>query len=582
LLFIGNLEGILEMLHQAGVGWDLAAGTSKLWQWINLESLLAAPSQPYTLVPHRYWWWWQASRVVQDIDLLGNVSTLSPIDEFPAFSFVLGDLHPHVLVMPVVTLVIGLALNIFRGGMDGETRVAGIHLPYKMDLFLLSAVLIGGIVFLNTWDLPVYFVLLVGAYLIRQVMRKGWGWARVGELLWLAVPLGMLALVLYLPFLTSFQSQAGGILPNIYYPTRGLYLWIMFGTLFVPIFLLFGWLWRRQTPGKWGWSGSAVGFLLILLIVASLGLGIAISQTDLGQQLIAAQGQSSLFGLLGAALLHRLAYGFTLVTLAFLLIVGLGFLLGQMEKGDDAPWGKGPLAFVLLLVVLGGVMVLAPEFVYLRDNFGTRMNTVFKFYYQAWMLWSLAAAYASALLLRKGSWAARIVVALVIVMGLAYPALAYLDKTDNFRPAEGYSLDASRYLRTYQPNEAAAIDWLADVPDGVVAEAVGGQYSSYARVSTYSGQPSVLGWPGHEGQWRGGYTEVGTRQADIRTLYETADWQIALDIIRQYNIKYIYIGGLESTSYAVNPLKFEQHLQVGFQQADVQIFVVPELLLTEP
>jgi uncharacterized membrane protein len=237
---------------------------------------------------------------------------------------------------------------------------------------------------------------------------------------------------------------------------------------------------------------------------------------------------------------------------------------------------------VLLLVVLGGVMVLAPEFVYLRDNFGTRMNTVFKFYYQAWMLWSLAAAYASALLLRKGSWAARIVVALVIVMGLAYPALAYLDKTDNFRPAEGYSLDASRYLRTYQPNEAAAIDWLADVPDGVVAEAVGGQYSSYARVSTYSGQPSVLGWPGHEGQWRGGYTEVGTRQADIRTLYETADWQIALDIIRQYNIKYIYIGGLESTSYAVNPLKFEQHLQVGFQQADVQIFVVPELLLTEP
>jgi uncharacterized membrane protein len=75
---------------------------------------------------------------------------------------------------------------------------------------------------------------------------------------------------------------------------------------------------------------------------------------------------------------------------------------------------------------------------------------------------------------------------------------------------------------------------------------------------------------------------VGTRQADIRTLYETADWQIALDIIRQYNIKYIYIGGLESTSYAVNPLKFEQHLQVGFQQADVQIFVVPELLLTEP
>jgi uncharacterized membrane protein len=155
LLFIGNLESVLEILHQAGVGWDLAAGTSKLWQWINMESLLAPPTQPLGLVPQRYWWWWQASRVVQDIDLLGNVSVLSPIDEFPAFSFVLGDLHPHVLVMPFVTLVIGLAMNIFRGGMDGDIRVAGIRLPYKLDLFLLSVVLVGGIVFLNTWDLPV-------------------------------------------------------------------------------------------------------------------------------------------------------------------------------------------------------------------------------------------------------------------------------------------------------------------------------------------------------------------------------------------------------------------------------------------
>jgi YYY domain-containing protein len=582
LLFIGNLESVLEILHQAGVGWDLAAGTSKLWQWINMESLLAPPTQPLGLVPQRYWWWWQASRVVQDIDLLGNVSVLSPIDEFPAFSFVLGDLHPHVLVMPFVTLVIGLAMNIFRGGMDGDIRVAGIRLPYKLDLFLLSVVLVGGIVFLNTWDLPVYFVLLVGAYLIRQVMQKGWGWERVGELLWLAVPLGLLALVLYLPFLTSFQSQAGGILPNIYYPTRGLYLWIMFGTLFIPIFLLFGRLWRGRVPGKWAWSGKAVCLLLLMLLLMSIGMGIVISRTDFGQQLIVQQGQSSILGLLGAALMHRLAYGFTLVTLALLLFIGLGFLLGQMNKADEPSRERGPLAFVMLMVVLGGVMVLAPEFVYLRDNFGTRMNTVFKFYYQAWMLWSLAAAYASALLLRKGSWVSRIVVALVIVMGLTYPALAYLDRTGNFKPAEAYSLDAGRYLRTYQPNEAAAIEWLAGAPGGTVAEAVGGQYSSYARVSTYSGQPAVLGWPGHEGQWRGGYTEVGTREQDIRTLYETADWQTALGIIRQYEIKYIYIGGLEATTYAVNPLKFEQHLQVGFEQANVRVFVVPEMLLAGP
>jgi uncharacterized membrane protein len=75
---------------------------------------------------------------------------------------------------------------------------------------------------------------------------------------------------------------------------------------------------------------------------------------------------------------------------------------------------------------------------------------------------------------------------------------------------------------------------------------------------------------------------VGTSEQDIRTLYETADWQTALGIIRQYEIKYIYIGGLEATTYAVNPLKFEQHLQVGFEQANVRVFVVPEMLLAGP
>jgi uncharacterized membrane protein len=82
-------------------------------------------------MPQRFWWWWQSSRVVHDIDLLGNVSGLSPIDEFPAFSFVLGDLHPHVLVIPFVMLVVGLALNNYLGGMAEDRRWRGITLIYR-------------------------------------------------------------------------------------------------------------------------------------------------------------------------------------------------------------------------------------------------------------------------------------------------------------------------------------------------------------------------------------------------------------------------------------------------------------------
>lgn len=583
LLFVSNLEAVLEMVHQLGVGWDLSTGTSSFWQWINIEALLNPPSEPLTLIPQRFWWWWQASRVVQDIDLLGNVSSLSPIDEFPAFSYVLGDLHPHVLVMPFVTLVINLAFNIYQGALDADqpTHLLGIEIPFKWDLFWVSAVIVGGLIFLNTWDLPVYFCLLVGAFLIRQVSRKGWSGERIREALTLAIPLGGLAVILYLPFLISFQSQAGGILPNVYYPTRGLYLWVMFGTLLVPIFLFFGSLRRKKARADWKWGAILVGGLVLLLAVITLVLGLAVARMDIGQQLIAEQGQTSVWGLFSAALGHRLQYGAGLLTLVALLVIGLAYLIGSLKKDDPAepPQPRGPEGFVLLMVVLGGLMVIAPEFVYLRDNFGTRMNTVFKFYYQAWMLWSLAAAYASVTLLRKGSVFSRIVIVLVIVLGLAYPVLAYPDKTDNFQFSTGFSLDAGGYLALYQPDEAAAIEWLAAAEPGTVAEAVGGQYSSYARVATLSGQPTVLGWPGHEGQWRGGYSEVGNREADIRTLYETADWEAALGILRQYDIRYVFIGSLENSTYAVNPLKFEQGLDLGFVQGDVQIFIVPQTLL---
>ena len=80
----------------------------------------------------------------------------------------------------------------------------------------------------------------------------------------------------------------------------------------------------------------------------------------------------------------------------------------------------------------------------------------------------------------------------------------------------------------------------------------------------------------HEGQWRGGYAEVGTRQQDMQTLFETNDWDTALAIIRQYEIKYIFFGSLESSTYIVNPTKFDRVLEVGFEQGNIRVYVVPE------
>jgi YYY domain-containing protein len=579
LLFVSNLEAVLEVLHQAGVGWGLETGTSRFWEWVNIDSLRTPPVGSSSLIPQRFWWWWQASRVIQDIDLLGNVSPLSPIDEFPAFSFVLGDLHPHVLVMPFVMLMIGLAFNVYRGGLDGEWRISGFSLPYRPGPFFISAILLGGIAFLNTWDLPVYFTLLLGAFVLRRVYQQGWGWDRLSDLLKLAVPLGLISLLLYTPFFISFQSQAGGILPNLIYPTRGLYLWVMFGTLLIPIFLLFLNLFLKKKPGNWKWGAGLVLALLAALILLALVLGFVIAQTQIGQQVLESQGQRSFWEALPTITSHRVRFGAGLFTLILLLVMGCSFLIGMARKhGDKIEAEDRTLPFVLLMVVLGGVMVLAPEFVYLRDVFGARMNTVFKFYYQAWMLWSASAAFASVLILKSGKLFGKTLVVLTLILGLVYPVLAFPTKTNGFSPQSGFTLDASAYLARSNPDEFAAINWLSDAPFGVVAEAVGGQYSGFARVSTLSGQAAVLGWPGHQGQWRGGYEEVGSREPDMRTLFETPDWLVALDIIQRYRIRYIFIGSLEANTYALNLEKFEMNLQAGFVQGGVRVFLVPQTL----
>ena len=85
----------------------------------------------------------------------------------------------------------------------------------------------------------------------------------------------------------------------------------------------------------------------------------------------------------------------------------------------------------------------------------------------------------------------------------------------------------------------------------------------------------MLGWPGHEDQWRGSYAPQGSRSDDITKLYATTDWEEAQFIIDRYDIRYIYIGDLERTSMAVKEDKFKTHLKPVFQQGGVVIYEVP-------
>ena len=677
ILVLSNLEGFLQVLHNGGMFWQRDASgqlVSPFWKWLDITNLNQPPEQPFSWIPTRFWWWWRASRVIQDYDFSGNLKEI--INEFPFFSYLLADSHPHVLAMPFAFLGMALALNIFLGGGRGRLgwlqrrfnlqtlawvstlafcfgialqilalsplslkllalgvllfilgaaglanllpfiQQEGLRLLIRRDLgeaeigqplyinlpaFLLAAVVMGGMSFLNTWDFPIQVALFSGAYAWVRSRQSGWSWGRLGDFLFCGILLGIAGGILYLPFYVGFSSQAGGLLPNLIYPTRGAQFWVMFAPLLLPLFAFLAWLGNRSRVDGLPISGFLRRSLLIaagaalLLWLLALILGAAITFLPmLGDLYMQSLGATALGPLLQQAIARRLSNTGGWLTLLVLVVANLALLLAAASAhpaGQVRAFSRNRI-FVLILVLLGVLLTFGPEFFFLRDQFGWRINTIFKFYFQAWLYWGTAAAFASVLLLSQHptgrgriwsyifgvSWFA------LLAMSLAYPLFSLWSKTEGFQPAGGRTLDATAYFARSSPDEMAGIRWLQAAPDGVIAEAVsptGGSYTEYARAATLSGKANVLGWMGHESQWRGGSEEMGSRQADIERLYCTRDSETARQILDQYHIRYVFIGNLERVTYqpggencpiGLNEVKFRGILTPVFQQGEVVIY----------
>ena len=185
------------------------------------------------------------------------------------------------------------------------------------------------------------------------------------------------------------------------------------------------------------------------------------------------------------------------------------------------------------------------------------MNTVFKFYYQAWILISLASAYLVAEMTARLKRPARqirwlIPVALLLICVLIYPLASFATQTD--QGSRTPTLDGTAYMKAH-PGDAAAIAWLRDhAPrDAVLVEAVGGQYSEYGRVAVQTGIPTLLGWAGHELQWRGNGDEAARREPVVQTIYTSSNIGELRDIFLRYGISYVFVGELEKVKYGITP-----------------------------
>ena len=242
-----------------------------------------------------------------------------------------------------------------------------------------------------------------------------------------------------------------------------------------------------------------------------------------------------------------------------LLIAGFGVIAGALALRRQSAADATTIPAALAL--LGFALLGAVELFYLRDVFESRLNTLFKVYYQVWVLFGVSGG-AAAVLVATGARRrpARIacagVAAVVVLALLAYPLLASWQWVRDSPWSDGggwRGLDGLAYATESYPGEAAAIRWLQQQARSgdVVAEAPGCSYFLVGdlptnRFSAYTGVPAVIGWPGHERQWRAGQPElldqIAPRGADVVRVYAEPDGPLA----DAYGVRWLVRGRYET------------------------------------
>ena len=453
---------------------------------------------------------WNASRAVQVENADGLVDYT--ITEFPAFSFLLGDLHPHVMALPFSIASIALAVVWFITWSRAD--------PADRDSWLFAGIsgwLLGSLYALNAWDFPVFFALAALAGIVALLNPHRANTAK--NILAFAGRLAVAAIVgvaAYLPFHLNFDPFAFGLGFVTVRSEIEDFLTVYGLWALLALIIVFMHLERRRYPAR--------------LLLTAIGLWMAV-------------------GLVG---------GWDLSALLLCLLIVAGMALAFSRKGQGA--GERTIQF---LFFAGFGLAAIPELIFIRDFFGPpyqRMNTVFKIYYQAWPILAAASGPMVYVILRElaklenkrrlaSELMFSVILAAFIFVAMSYSAIT--GKARIQRQPQQPTLDGLDFARRQNPEELLAIEWLkSNAPAGsVVLEATGNGYGDSGRVSAWSGIPAVIGWRQHELLWRKSDPEVHYRTANVDTLYRGPPWDYALSSLRRYGVSHVFVGRLEREKY---------------------------------
>ncbi len=538
--------------------------------------------------------WWQKHGNASSFDWFGPSRVIDKtINEFPAFSFLLSCFHAHVLALAFTMLAIGMAFNLLLE-FDGKGLFAFGRGWWRLSCtMVVTALVIGGLFVMNGWDYPTYMGLALVCIGLQQWLAYG---ARFHPhlLLDILTPWGCLVTLSFLfygPFYLHFVPPSQGI-GFVSASDR---------SQLRDVLLIYG----------------LFIFVFLSLLLASMLKRPLFSFSDISEPVGDEAARRLRIEVIGIVcfvlvcliLLFMMPNSVTFLIATTITLVGVRILISHM--GDRAH------AFTLLLGTLAFALIAGCEIFFLRDIFAgdyPRMNTFFKFYFQAWALLAIASGAGVFFILdglrpvvtmtanaRIGQRCVGIVwgigqVALLLA-ACAYPLAAPYARYAHVDPAtqQSYlthtnSLDGLTYLKTdaANPGDYDAIRWLnANVQgDPVIVESIGndnnGDYSNYARVSAFTGLPTLMGWVGHEYQWRvrwlgdkANAAEFQHRDSDVELIYTAQDNDIVLSTMARYHAQYIYVGPLEYAKYPRSNLhRFKSFMRTVYNGEGVTIYKV--------
>ncbi|MCK6579102.1 MAG: DUF2298 domain-containing protein [Anaerolineae bacterium] len=535
-------------------------------------------------------WFWGPSRVLAETPGVEG----GAITEMPIFTYIYGDLHAHMISMPMQLMLVGFLLNEVliagRRRKTGEPDTEARPLLHAALAVILIGVTAGMLRATNTWDWITYLLLgavaLALSWWLAQTVRVTEDGAVGGiaglwrrftrrSLIAFAGTVGGYLAVSFaavLPFTTWYASTYSSIRPWTdgktplwaYFDIHGLFLFLVCSLL----------IWETARWLRSVRVGALRGRFLLLLIGVVVTLG-------------------ALLASFGLALKE-----FQVTLVALPLILWAGALLLR-------PGQSRPMQFVLLLVGLALGLTLGVEYIVLDGDIG-RQNTVFKFYLQAWLLLSAVGGTVFAWMMAsirrwsggiRGTWGT--ICAVLVFIAALFPVMATRGKAVfRFDMDQPLTLDGAAFMQTATHYEGDSmilamttdrapfsldedyrlIRWMQENLPGnpVIMEglATDTQYRWNGRISIYTGFPAVLGWNFHQRQQRT-FEPMGRivfmRNANINAFYDSDSIGTAWEIIRFYSVEYIVVGRFERAYYRDEGLaKFNEMVRLGLLQAAYQ------------